>query len=174
MFKNYFKTAWRNIIKSKTSAFINVSGLAVGMAVAILIGLWIYDELRYDKYHSNYDRIAQVMQHQTYNGEVGTQEANPAAMAEEIRRLYASDFKYVLQSSWNFDHSLKYKDKLLLKPGSYFEPQAPDMLGLKMLKGSRNGLKEINSILLSASVADAVFGKEDPMGKVLRVNNKVD
>src|SRR5215217_886771 len=159
MFKNYFTIAWRNLVKSKISSVINISGLAVGMAVAILIGLWIYDELQFDKYHSSYDRIAQVMQNQTFNGEVGTQSANPAVMAEEIRRLYGSDFKYVLQSSWNFNHALSYGDKIFLKPGSLFEPQVTDMLSLKMLKGTRNGLKEMNSILLSWSVAQAIFGK---------------
>lgn len=174
MLKNYFKIAWRNLVRSKSSAFINISGLAVGMMVAILISLWIYDELQYDKYHKNYNRIAQVMQNQTYNGEIGTQPANPAVLAEEIRRLYGNDFKYVLQSSWNGNHALTYGDKIFLKPGSFFEPQVAEMLSLKMLKGSRDGLKEMNSILLSASVAAAIFGREDPLNKVIRVDNKVD
>ncbi|RYE38423.1 MAG: ABC transporter permease, partial [Sphingobacteriales bacterium] len=174
MFRNYFKTAWRNLIKSKGSSTINISGLSVGMAVAMLIGLWIWDELRFDKYHNNYDRIVQVMQHQNYNGEIGTQTANPAQMAEEIRRLYSSDFKYVLQSSWNFDHAITYGDKILLKPGSYFEPQVTEMLTLKMLSGSRTGLKEMNSILLSSSVAKAIFDSKDPMGQMLRIDNKVN
>ena len=174
MLKNYFKIAWRNLFKSKTSSLINISGLAVGMAVAILIALWIYDEVSFDKYHQNYPRIAQVMQHQTYNGKIETQSANPAAMGEEIRRLYGSDFKYVVQSSWNFDHALTYGDKIFLKPGSFFEPGVTDMLSLKMLKGSRNSMKEMNSILLSQSVAKAIFGNDDPMGKVLRVDNKAN
>src|SRR5829696_9931492 len=110
MLKNYLKIAWRNIIKSKGYSFINIGGLAMGMTVAILIGLWIYDELSFDKYHKNYERIAQVLQHQTYNGKVETQSANPAVMAAEIRRVYGSDFKYVLQSSWNYDHALTYGD----------------------------------------------------------------
>lgn len=174
MFKNYFKVAWRNLLRSKTSSFINVSGLAVGMAVAILIGLWIYDELEFDKYHQNYNRIAQVMQHQTYNGKVETQSANPAVMAEEIRRLYGSDFKYVLQSSWNYNHAIAYGDKLFLKPGSFFEPEVTEMLSLKMRKGSRKGLKEMNSILLSASVAEAIFGEKNPLGQVLRIDNRMN
>src|SRR5688500_11779762 len=174
MIRNYFKIAWRNLIKSKGYSAINIGGLAIGMAVAILIGLWIYDELSFDKYHKNYDRIVQVMQHQNFNGVRETQSANPAGMAGEIRRLYGSDFKYVLQSSWNYNHAIKYGDKIFLKPGSYFEPQVAEMLSLKMLRGTRNGLKEINSILISESVANAYFGKEDPIGKILRVDNKVD
>jgi len=172
MIKNYFKTAWRNLAKNKGYSLINIGGLAVGMTVAMLIGLWIYDELSFDKYHRNYDRIAQVMQHNIYNGEIGTQTANPAEMAGEIRRVYGSDFKYVLQSSWNFDHTLTYGDKMFLKPGSFWEPQVAEMLTLKMLRGSTNGLNEIHSILLSKSVAEAYFGKDDPLNKILKLDNK--
>ena len=63
MIRSYFKIAWRNLGRSKGYSAINIGGLAVGMAVAMLIGLWVFDELNYDRYHKNYDRIAQVMQH---------------------------------------------------------------------------------------------------------------
>src|SRR6478736_5734064 len=134
MIKNYLKIALRNLKKNKVYSFINITGLATGMAVAILIGLWMYDELSYDTYFKNYDRIAQVWQHNTYNGQKSSQTANPYPMAEEIRSKYGSDFKYVLQASWNFSHILTYGDKKLSKAGMYFEPQAPEMLSLKMLK----------------------------------------
>ncbi len=174
MIKNYFKIAWRNLIKNKIFSLINIGGLAVGMGVAILIALWVYDELSFDKYHANFDRIAQVMQHQTWNGEIGTQEANPAVMAEEIRNVYGSDFTYVLQASWNFNHTLTYGEKMFSKPGCYFEPQAPDMLSLKMIHGTRTGLNEMNAILLSESVAKTYFGNDNPIGKVLRIDDQVD
>jgi len=174
MFKSYFKIGWRNLLRNKGYSFINIAGLALGMAVAILIGLWMYDELSYDTGHPNYNRIAQVMQHQTFNGEIGTQVANPALMAEEIRNVYGNDFKYVLQSSWNYDHTLTYGDRMFLKPGNYFEPQVTDMLSLKMIHGSKDGLKEINSILLAESVARAYFEDDDPINKVMRLDNKVD
>lgn len=174
MYRNYLIIALRNLRKNKASSFINIGGLAVGMAVAMIIGLWIWDEVTYDRYHINYERIAQVMQHQTFNGEVGTQTANPAVMGEQIRSEYGSDFKHVLQSSWNGDHTLALKEKKLLKPGSYFEPGVTDMLSLKMLKGMRDGLKEPYSVLLSESVAQAFFGSNDPMGKILRIDNQYD
>jgi hypothetical protein len=72
MIKNYFKTAWRNLLKNKAHSLINISGLSIGMAVAILIGLWIYDELSFDRHFANYNRIAQVIQNVTNNGEVQT------------------------------------------------------------------------------------------------------
>src|ERR1700684_4136773 len=100
MIKNYLKIAWRNLIKNKVSSFINISGLAVGMAVAMLIGLWIWDELSFNKDFQHYDRIAQVMQHITTNGDVGTQNAVPYLMGDELKKSYGSDFKYVTMSSW--------------------------------------------------------------------------
>jgi putative ABC transport system permease protein len=174
MLKSYIKVAWRNLLRNKVYSLINIGGLSVGMGVAMLIALWIQDELDYDRYHSNYDQIAQVMQHQIFNGEIGTQTANPAQMAEEIRNLYGSDFTYVLQSSWNFDHTLTLGDKMFIKPGSFFEPEVAEMLSLKMIYGSRDGLKDMNSILLSQSVSKTYFGDEDPVGKMLRMDDRVD
>lgn len=174
MIKNYFKIAWRNLLKSKGYSAINIGGLAVGMAVAMMIGLWIWDELSFDKYHKNYDRIARVMQNQLFNGVVESQFSNPYKLSQEIKSKYGSDFKYVLQSSWNSQHTLAYGEKKLLKQGMFFERQAPDMLSLKILKGTADGLKEMNSIMLSESVAKAYFGNEDPINKILRLDNKAD
>ncbi len=68
MLKSYFKIALRNLHKNKTHSFLNIAGLSVGMAVTMLIGLWIWNELSFDRYHENYNRIAQVMEKDTYNG----------------------------------------------------------------------------------------------------------
>ncbi len=174
MIKNYFKIAWRNLIKSKGYSAINIGGLAVGMAVAMLIGLWVYDELSFDKYHKNYDHIAQVMQHVNFNGKVETQIANPGVMGPELRSKYGSDFKYVVQSSWTGGHLLTVGDKHISKVGNFFEADAPEMLTLKMLKGTRSGLKDPYSIMLSASAAEAIFGKEDPINKTIKFDRTYD
>lgn len=174
MIKNYFNIAWRNLVKNKGYSAINIGGLAVGMAVAILIGLWVYDELSFDKYHENYNRIAQVMQRANFNGKIETQVANPALMGPEIRAKYGSDFKYVVQSSWTGNHLLGIGDNNFTKMGNYFEPDAPDMLTLKMVRGNRAGLKDPYSILLSRSTAESIFGQEDPVGKTLKLDRNHD
>jgi len=174
MIKNYLKVAWRNLIKSKGYSAINIGGLAVGMAVAMMIALWVYDELSFDKYHKNYDRIAQVMQHANFNGTRETQTANPALMGPELRAKFGSNFKYVVQTSWTGGHLLTVGDKHINQVGNYFEADAPEMLTLKMLKGTRAGLKDPYSIMLSASAAEAIFGKEDPMGKTIKVDRQAD
>jgi ABC-type antimicrobial peptide transport system permease subunit len=174
MLKNYLTIAFRNLWKNKVYSSLNIGGLAVGMAVAMLIGLWMYDEFSYNRYHQNYDRLVRVMQHNVYNGKKESQVSNPAVMAEEIRQNYGSDFTHVLQASWNSSHLLAYGDKRLLQSGNYFEPAVTEMLSLQMLKGTRNGLKDPYSILLSQSTAYAIFGDTDPMNKVIRLDNKYD
>jgi putative ABC transport system permease protein len=142
------------------------------MAAAMLIGLWIYDELRFNQYHSNYDRIAQVMQQATIDGKVESQVATPAIMAPEIRARYGRYFKYVVQASWVGSHILSVGNTHVSKEGIYFEPDGPSMLGLRMRQGTYAGLADPYSIMLSESVAKSLFGDKSPMGKLVNVGRK--
>src|SRR5579871_1294393 len=170
MIRNYFIIAWRNLLKNKISSFINISGLAAGIAVVMLIGLWILDELSFDKYHQNYDRIAQVMQSQTFNGVVNTDKGNDIPVAAELRKSFGSDFKHVVLSSWSMNSLVAFGDKKISTQGNYMEAEAPDMLTLKMIAGSRAGLNAPSSVLLSQTLAKKLFGNEDPMGKIVKIN----
>jgi len=173
MIKNYFTVALRNLSKNKASSFINIGGLAVGMAVAILIGLWIYDELSFDKYHKNYDRIAKVMQHQTSNGITYSDIAIPYPLASELQTNYSGDFKYVVMASWMGGHILSYDEKKINEAGMYMQPDAARLLTLKMLSGSYDGLKDMNSVLLSASVAKSFFADaNDALNKIMKIDNR--
>jgi ABC-type antimicrobial peptide transport system permease subunit len=174
MFKNYFKTAWRNLIKNKAHSLINITGLAVGMAVAILIGLWIYDEVSYNKSFANYDHIAQIMQNSTFDGDVNTQQALPYVMGDELRRNFGSDFKNISMATWTGDHILAYGENKISKSGNYMEPQITDMLSLQMIEGTRGALQDNHSILLSASTAKALFGNQSPLNKTLKIDNQFD
>jgi len=101
MLKNYFKTAWRNLVKSKTHSIINLPGLSVvGMAVAILIELWMWDELSFDKYHWNFNSIAQVMQQGTDKGVINTSVAIPQPLAATLQKNCGSDFKHIVIYNW--------------------------------------------------------------------------
>lgn len=171
---NYLKIAWRNLVKNKMYSFINIGGLAVGMAVAMMIGLWVNDELSFDTYHQNYERIAQVMQHATFNGKIGTQTSNPAQMAPEIRQKYGSSFKHVVQASWEGSYVLSLGSNHVTKSGIYFEEGAPEMLSLKMRYGTYAGLKDPYSIMLSESVAKSLFGDQNPLDKTLKINRTYD
>jgi len=170
MLINYLKIAWRNLLKNRTSSFINISGLAVGMAVALLIGLWIWDEISFDKDNKNYDRIASVMQNLNQNGKIDTWGGLPYPLAEDLRINFKNDFKAVSIVNW-VNSVLAYKEKPLSQQGLYVEPQAPAMFDLKMIKGSLNALKEPDAIFLSASSANAIFGNEDPINKTITIEN---
>lgn len=172
MFQNYFKIAWRNLRKSKAYSAINILGLSIGMAVAILIGLWIWDELTFNNYHTNHEQLAQVMTTQTFNGETGTGQAVAMPLGNELRTKYGSDFKAVSMASWNFGHILAVGDKKINSEGMWVEAVFPAMLSLKMVKGDNASLKDPSSILLSASVAKNLFGKDDPMNKMVKLDNK--
>lgn len=172
MLKNYFRIALRSMLKDKAHSFINIIGLSVGMAVAILIGLWIYDELSFNKYHRNYDRIAQVMQHTTYNNERYSLIYNPYHLGDVIKSEYGSQFKYVVMSTLPGSHVLKYGNDNFMKMGNYMDAEVTEMLSLQMIRGSRPGPGDQSSILLSESLAQTIFGKTDPVGKVLKIDNQ--
>jgi len=174
MIRNYIKIAWRNLVKSKGYSAINIGGLAIGMAVAILIGLWIFDELSYNKYHKNYDRIAQVMIKYDFNGQRGSSFALARPLEQELRNKYGRYFKHIVMSRWNEGHILSVANKKISQTGRFMQEGAPEMLSLKMLGGSWNGLKDPHSIILSSSAAKSIFGDEDPMNQMMRIDNQMD
>ncbi len=174
MFKNYLKIAWRNLWKNKGYSTINIGGLALGMAVTLIIGLWIQDELAHNDNFKNKDTLAQVYQSQTFNGRTGTSPAIPLPLEPALKDKFKDNFKHLMMSSWNSTTYIKYGEVNLSRPGNYMQPNAPELLGLDILKGEKDGLEEINVIMLSQSTATAFFGKEDPIGKVVRISNQHD
>jgi putative ABC transport system permease protein len=173
MFKNYFKIAWRNLIKSKVYSLINILGLATGMAVAMLIALWIWDEVTYDKYHANHETLAQVMTTFIDNdGKMETGQAVCLPIGDELRSKFGSDFKNVAMASWNFGHVLAVGDKKITASGMWVEANFPSMFSLKMIKGNINGLSDPSSVLLSASMAKTLFGNADAINKMVKLDNK--
>ncbi|GJM34538.1 MAG: ABC transporter permease [Saprospiraceae bacterium] len=173
MYQNYLKSAWRNLLRNSGYSLINIGGLAIGMAVAMLIGLWIWDEVSFNKYHDNYDRLSRVIQNVTNNGEVQTWFQVPLPLAEELRNNYGSDFEQVVMASGTYDHILTWKDKLLTRSGAFFEEPGAALLGLKMIKGSREALKDPTSILLSESTAKAFFGDADPINESIKIDDEL-
>lgn len=176
MILNYFKIAFRNLAKNKVYSFINIGGLAVGMSVAILIGLWIYDELAYNKYHKNYESIAQVRNVSTdpNTGITRNGQALQFPLGTALKNNYKHYFKHVLLAFWVGDYTLSADNNKFPKRGEFIEGEVIDMLSLKMLKGSAESLKDPHSIILSASTAKAIFGDENPLNKNLKIDNRMD
>jgi len=171
MLKNYFKIAWRNLLKNKTSSFINISGLSIGMAVAMLIACWIYNEWSFDRQFANHRRIAQVWE--LWSGHKNAQKILPAAVADELRTNFGSNFKRVVLSSQTQGHILSFGEKKLIKAGNFMEPEGLKMLTIPMLQGSLSGLDDPHSILLSSTLAKAFFAGADPVGQMLRMDDSL-
>ncbi len=173
MFKNYFTIAWRNLVKTKGYSFINIGGLALGMAVALIIGLWVHDELTFNKYHDNYDQIAQVMKAGSFQGKhYSGQDYLQYPMLHELQTTYGMNFKYVVPRQGKYDAILSIDDKKISKTGTNIGEDGPEMFTWKMIYGTRAGLKDVQSIMVSASTADALFGAGDPVGKTVKINNE--
>lgn len=174
MYKSYFKIGLRNLFRNKGYSFINIGGLAIGMTVAILIGLWIFDELSFNRYHQNYDRIVQIQKGGTYEGKFYRgQRHMPFPLIEELQTNYASNFKHIVPLRWE-NTFLTAGDKTISQSGACAGESLAEMLTLDMVYGTRSGLKDPRSILLSQSAAKALFGEGDPVNKIIRYNNNTD
>lgn len=171
MLKNYIKIAFRNLLKNKVYSFINIFGLAIGMAVTIMIGLWVSDELNYNNYYKNKSKIAQVYQSQGFNGKVNTDPAVPRPLEFKIRENYKDNFTNIVMASWTNSRYLHYGDKTITRDGSYMQAGISDLLDLEIIEGDKNGIKEKHGIMLSQSTAKALFGGEKPLGKTIKLNS---
>ena len=170
MFKNYLKIAWRNTTRNKASSFINITGLAVGMAVAMLIGLWMWDELSFDKSNANYDRIVQVLANANAGGSVFTQSSLPLPVSAELRGQYGGDFKQVA-STVTFEQNISYNNHAFSRTGCYAEPALTDIITLNMIRGSKLSFKTPRTVLINESMARAIFGQTDPINKTIKLND---
>lgn len=174
MLKSHFKIGWRNLLKNKGYSAINIGGLAIGMAFAMLTGMWIQYEVNFDSFHKNGDRIALIQKHTLFNDEKNTQESTPFPLYDELKNNYP-EVKRTSKVSWENEHSLKVGDNTIRKTGRYVDPDFLEMFSFPIIKGDvKTALKNPSSIILTESVALSLFGADDPLGKIVRVDNLYD
>lgn len=174
MFKNYIKIAWRNLLSSKVYSALNMMGLATGMAVALLIGLWVWDERSFDRYHANHNRLAQVLVNTTNNGSIYTGQTTSIPMGIELQQKYGVDFKQVALASHEREHIVAVGDKSISQSGRWVQEAFPVMFTFKLISGDAHALKDPSSIMLAESVAKALFGNVDALNKTVRIDNKME
>lgn len=141
------------------------------MAVAILIGLWIFDELSFDKNFSNYDHFAKLEQKVSFKADKTTYDLLPIPLAGELCEKYP-DFK-AISLSVTRGFIIIYKDEKFAEKGNYVQPEFTDMISLKMVDGNKNGLEDINSVLIASTLAKKLFANERPIDKIVKLNNKL-
>jgi putative ABC transport system permease protein len=175
MFQSYFKIGWRNLTKNKGYSLINIGGLALGMSVAMIIALWIYDELAFNKYHTNYATIAQVYRKEIWQGEIETNTPLATGLGTLLRTEYSAHFKEVVMiRARTEERVIAFGEKRFTQNGYFMQPEGTDMLTLKMVRGTRQGLKDMKSIFLSESLAKKLFPDGDPINQVVKMDAKWD
>lgn len=168
MLKNYLKTSLRNLLRYKSYTFINVLGLTVGLVTSIFILLWIIDELSFDRFHSNTDRIFKVMVNNTYpDGKIETYPATPAKLKDVIVQEIP-EVELAAQYSMETELLVKHDTKAYNEIGIYADPALFKILSFPIVKGSEaKPLTDIKSIAISERLAEKLFNNEDPIGKSL-------
>jgi putative ABC transport system permease protein len=174
MLKNYFKLAWRNLFRNKGFSFTNILGLTIGITCAMLILLWVQNELTYDKFHKNYDNIYQVIANRNFNNQMFTDRSMAMPLASELERS-SPQIKHAVVTTYQQQHVLALGENKLKKKGYTVGDHFFDVFTWSFVKGNAaSALKEPNSIVLTESAAKAFFGDEDPINKVLKMDNKLD
>jgi putative ABC transport system permease protein len=175
MFKNYFKIAWRNLIKKKAYSFINIFGLGLGIACCFLIFMFVQDELSYDNYHEKKDRIYRVIHGYESGNDPERAKENPfwvwgnAPVGPALREDFP-EIEKVVQFSGRADILLSYEDKTYQEDGIFFvDSTVFDVFSWQLVRGnSKTALAAPYSIVLTERAARKYFGDADPMGKSLK------
>ncbi len=165
MFANYLRTAWRNLKKHKVFSVINIAGLAVGMACCILIFLWVKDELSFDRFHPNHDRL-----YRTVLRTEGTWFTSSGwALAPILKR----DFPEIRKATRVRQQTVLFsvEDKSLSKTVAFVDPDFLEMFDFPLRAGDPRSVLAVNkSAVVTERAAKAIFGNADPMGKILSIN----
>jgi putative ABC transport system permease protein len=173
MFKNFFKTTWRNLWKNKTSSVINIFGLTIGLTCCLLIALYIQHELSYDDFEKNGDRIARVIMEYNFNGSSSSNKGNftSVRVASVFKRTFPEVESAIKMTQ--MERVIRYDDKMFdEKKFMYADSTFFDFFSFKLLVGNPySALEASHQVVLTQSTAKKYFGDENPVGKALRVGN---
>lgn len=171
MFRNYLKIAWRNLFRNRGFAVTNLLGLTVGITCTILILLWVRDELTYNKFHTNYQNIYQVIANRQFNNQMFTDRNMAFPLAKSLENSHPQ-IKNTVMTSYDESHVLQQGETKLTQSGYTVSEHFFDMFSWQFLKGNaQSAISRPSSIVLTAASAKALFGNADPINKVLKIDN---
>src|SRR5215213_6933333 len=172
MLKNYFKIAIRNLWKSKGFSFINIAGLAVGMASAVLIILWIANEVSYDKFHENKDRIYQAWNKATFSGKLQCWSTTPKILAKTLENDIP-EIEEAARVNWPSNYLFSIGEKRLTLQGNIVDSNFLKIFSFPLVNGNpATVLNDMHSIVITETLSKKLFGDENPMGKVIKLDNQ--
>ncbi len=170
MLRNYFKIALRNLWKNKIFSTLNIMGLAIGIASAALIFLWVEDELTFNHNFANRDYIYRIMENHHNEGKISTSGSTPGPMAQAVK----SDIPGIKNSgrlSWPMDELIVENDKSFKENGAYVDPSVLSMFALNFRFGEpAEVFKDLQSVVISETVARKFFGSVNPVGETIKMN----
>jgi putative ABC transport system permease protein len=174
MLRNYLRVTFRNLVKNGFYSFINISGLALGIICSILILLWVADETSFDKFHPKADRLYQVWVNAHFDGRLNSWTSVPLPTYEELKTADANIAR-ALVTDWGGDHLVAVSEKRINKKAYWVSEEFLEMFEFPLIAGDASKvLDEPASIVITESTAKALFGDQDPMGKIVRVDNQYD
>ena len=175
MLKNYFKIAWRSLLKDKQFTLLNVFGLSAGLACSLLIFLWVIDEISYDKFFENDERLYKLMERININGDIKQVEESSGRLAETVKQNipeveYASA---IAPARWFAQHTLSVKDKNIKANVQYGEKDYFNIFSFPLVSGDRDEvLASRHSIVLSDELAIKLFGStENILGSPVQLDH---
>ncbi|MES2265989.1 MAG: ABC transporter permease [Bacteroidota bacterium] len=172
MLKNYLKIAFRNLARNKVSSFINIGGLAIGMAVSFMLLIYVYNEYSFDKFNENGDRLYQVFKNQPGDAEIQTKWYTPQLLAGVLRKDYP-EIANAARINEAKDVTIFYKDKGLKFNTVAVDADILNLFTFDFVHGNKgNALSDPTSIVLMESSAKAIFGNADPVGQVVKFGNQ--
>ncbi len=167
---------FRGLINNKGFIYVKIISLMLGIAVTLLIGLWVHDELSFNRYHTNYSSIAKVMRNENVNhGDIYTSDIVTTGMGTLLKDQYENHFSGIALVRGRVEERIiSSGEKKHMEKGYFMQPDAPRMLSLEMVSGTQNGLNDINSIFLSESVAHKLFGDSEAVGQMVKMDATYD
>ena len=180
MFQNYFLLAWRHLLKNRGYSAINIVGLSIGMAIALVIGLWIADEETFDHYAPNHSRLAVGMVNiHLKNADKKEDFYTGSTVMDPLGKVLSTQYKDLFTGVAMADFKsgsrlFNYGDKTVSGTALTAQADLPSMFGFRILQGNANATKDPSTMIIARSLAKALFGNGNPLGKTVKVDNMLD
>lgn len=171
MINNYIKIAWRNLLKNKAFSSINIIGLAIGMAGALLIALWLQNMLSMDRFHMKGDRLYVISNRDMNQGQMWAWVNTPKIMGPTLKKDFPDIEKFTRYDQFN-NFLTTYNNKKIVSQVAFVDPGFFDMFSFPIVKGNKNKLlQNANSVVLTQKFAETLFGNSDPVGKTIKIDS---
>jgi putative ABC transport system permease protein len=172
MIRNFLKIAFRNLWRSKGFSVINILGLTVGMASAILILLWIENEMSFDGFHKNKDSLYEAWDRETFDAELNCWNTTPKILGPTLKLDYP-EIENTTRVHWGNNFLFSLGEKRITAMGTCVDPAFLTMFSFPLVRGdAKSALNDLYSIILTESFAKRLFGGQDPTGKIVKLDNR--